>query len=129
MIALVELTRNLVGRLKANLSVLPADYQLVEAFLNRREAFATCAEIEEAREIHGSDEVELDPGAFASRGDDGFWVSAWVWVPKQMYVNYYCHEDCPVQPGVKWEDTHDSMCNDRCPACNAEIEPYDSEEL
>lgn len=21
------------------------------------------------------------------------------------------------------------MCNDRCPACNAEIEPHDSEEL
>lgn len=45
------------------------------------------------------------------------------------YLNHYRHEDCPVQPGVEWEDEWSSMCNDRCPACNAEIEPYDSKEL
>jgi hypothetical protein len=25
--------------------------------------------------------------------------------------------------GEAWIDTHDSNCNDRCPACNLEIEP------
>lgn len=29
----------------------------------------------------------------------------------------------------EWEDTWDSMCNDRCPVCNKEIEPYQSNEI
>jgi hypothetical protein len=45
------------------------------------------------------------------------------------YLNHYRHTDCPVQPGVEWDDTHSCMCNDRCPACDAEIEPYDSDDL
>lgn len=45
------------------------------------------------------------------------------------YLNHYRHEDCPVQPGVEWDDEWDCMCNDHCPACDAEIEPYESEEL
>ena len=41
------------------------------------------------------------------------------------YVNYYrCSND-----GHEWQDEWDSMCNDRCPVCNAEIEPYDSDAL
>lgn len=28
-----------------------------------------------------------------------------------------------------WNDTWSCMCNDKCPECNAEIEPFDSEEL
>lgn len=43
------------------------------------------------------------------------------------YINHYEHEDCPVQPGVSWQDQWSCMCNDRCPACNAEIEPHHSE--
>jgi hypothetical protein len=39
------------------------------------------------------------------------------------FLNHYEH--C----GECWEDTADSMCNDRCPVCNAEIEPYESEDL
>jgi hypothetical protein len=31
--------------------------------------------------------------------------------------------------GQEWEDEWDSMCNDRCPVCNKEIEPYESEEI
>lgn len=34
---------------------------------------------------------------------------------------------CPC--GCEWEDEWDCLCNDRCPECNAEIEPYAHEEL
>lgn len=44
---------------------------------------ATPAEIAEAREMYGSDEINIDEGARASRADDGTWVAAWVWVPYQ----------------------------------------------
>ena len=40
----------------------------------------------------------------------------------KVYINYYQH--C----GIEWEETADCMCNDRCPICNKEIEPGDSEE-
>lgn len=42
-----------------------------------------------------------------------------------LYCNYY---RCPLC-GEEWEDEWDSMCNDRCPGCNAEIEPYKSTDL
>ena len=33
---------------------------------------------------HGSDDnIEIDADAFVSEGEDGSWVSAWVWVPKE----------------------------------------------
>lgn len=44
------------------------------------------------------------------------------------YINRYQHLDCPQQPGIKWSDQWSCACNDRCPACRAEIEPYLSEE-
>ena len=40
------------------------------------------------------------------------------------YRKFYC---CPC--GCEWEDEWDCLCNDRCPECNAEIEPHDYEEL
>lgn len=40
-----------------------------------------------------------------------------------VYRNYYECPDCR----TNWEDDSDSMCNDRCPECDREIEPYDSE--
>ena len=40
-------------------------------------------------------------------------------------VNRY---ECP-SCKTAWEDTHDCACNDKCPRCNKEIEPYDSEEI
>lgn len=46
-----------------------------------------------------------------------------------QYLNHYCHDDCPVEPGVEWTDQWSCMCNDRCPACNREIEPHHSDEL
>ncbi len=44
------------------------------------ESFATPHEIAEARRMHATDQVEIDDGAQASRGDDGLWVAAWVWI-------------------------------------------------
>jgi hypothetical protein len=41
------------------------------------------------------------------------------------FRNKYIHEQC----GAAWEDEHSCMCNDRCPACNAEIEPEHSDDL
>ena len=44
-------------------------------------------------------------------------------VPEASYVNYYL---CP-NDGTLWDDTWSCMCNDRCPKCDAEIEPYASD--
>jgi len=35
-----------------------------------------------------------------------------------LYEKYY---ECPC--GCTWHDTHDCLCNDRCPKCDKEIEP------
>ncbi len=39
------------------------------------------------------------------------------------YLNHY---QCPC--GTAWTDNWDCMCNDHCPQCDREIEPYDSED-
>lgn len=39
------------------------------------------------------------------------------------WTNYYL---CPC--GEAWDDQHDTCCNDRCGACNKEIEPYISDD-
>ena len=36
--------------------------------------------IEQARKLYWTDEVEIDDNAKLSKGDDGTWVAAWVWV-------------------------------------------------
>lgn len=33
-----------------------------------------------ARATYGSDDIEIDDNAIVSRGDDGAFVAAWVWV-------------------------------------------------
>lgn len=38
------------------------------------------------------------------------------------------HYRCPYDE-FEWVDLWSCVCNDRCPVCNAEIEPYRSEEL
>jgi len=40
------------------------------------------------------------------------------------FRNYYA---CP-HDGTKWTDDWDHTCNDKCPVCHAEIEPYLSED-
>lgn len=47
------------------------------------DSFATPEEIERARDIYGSDDVEIDENAKASRTDVGTWVAAWVWLDDQ----------------------------------------------
>jgi hypothetical protein len=46
--------------------------------------------------------------------------------------HYRCaHEDRPAQnyPPAEWTEDWSCACNDRCPVCNAEIEPYQSDDL
>lgn len=42
-----------------------------------------------------------------------------------QFVNYY---RCP-NDGTGWSDIWTATCNDRCPACGREIEPYTSKDL
>lgn len=42
-----------------------------------------------------------------------------------VFLNFY---RCP-NDGTQWEDEWSCMCNDRCPVCNKEIEPYLSEDI
>lgn len=50
-----------------------------------------------------------------------------------LFINYY---RCPgnldyrrQHDPVEWVDEWSCACNDKCPECNAEIEPYDFDEL
>lgn len=43
---------------------------------------------------------------------------------ESSFINYYECSEC----GETWEDVWSCMCNDRCPNCNSEIEPYESRE-
>jgi hypothetical protein len=40
------------------------------------------------------------------------------------FLNFYKCE-C----GAKWEDDWSCTCNDECPGCGAEVEPYKSEDV
>jgi len=42
-----------------------------------------------------------------------------------LYRKFYRCSEC----SHEWEDTWDCLCNDRCPECNTEIEPFDWEEV
>ena len=39
------------------------------------------------------------------------------------YLNHYHCPHCQLE----WQDEWDCTCNDKCPTCNKEIEPYASE--
>ena len=44
---------------------------------------------------------------------------------EHLFLNFYrCPED-----GTHWADTWSATCNDRCPKCGLEIEPYKSEDM
>lgn len=45
-------------------------------------ARATDDEINEARELYGTDDCEIDDGALKSVADEGLWVQAWVWLAR-----------------------------------------------
>jgi hypothetical protein len=61
--------------------------------------------------------------AEARAGAVGARISAVV-CREMRYVNHYC---CP-DDGAEWTMTWSCMCDDRCPTCGHEIEPYKSEE-
>jgi transcription initiation factor IIE alpha subunit len=42
-----------------------------------------------------------------------------------MFRNYY---QCPDDRTV-WQDEWSCTCNDRCPVCDKEVEPYHSEDI
>lgn len=47
-------------------------------------------------------------------------------IPTETYtVRYLNQYRCPYCQ-TEWEDVWDCGCNDRCPDCNKEIEPYES---
>lgn len=39
------------------------------------------------------------------------------------YINSYWCEDCD----ILWEDVWECMCNDKCPMCDIETEPFNSD--
>lgn len=41
------------------------------------------------------------------------------------YLNSYHHDECD----VSWTDEWSCCCDDRCPVCNAEMTPLESEDL
>ena len=43
----------------------------------------------------------------------------------RLFRNYYNCSSC----GEDWTDEWSCRCNDKCPSCNAEIEPYRSEDI
>jgi hypothetical protein len=94
--------------------------------------------VKAAREKQEEGEIEVDDPAIVSRGDDdGAYVMGWMWVSNReagfgditgeveepKFRNHYRH--C----GQEWEDVWSCECNDRCPVCNKEIEPYASDDL
>jgi hypothetical protein len=54
--------------------------------------------------------------------DDPAMYAALVPAPRR-FLNHYRCDTCQEE----WNDCWDSACNDKCPRCNTEIEPYDSE--
>lgn len=42
---------------------------------------ATPEQIDRARKLHCSDDINVDDDAVVSVADEGVWVQAWVWVP------------------------------------------------
>jgi len=51
---------------------------------------------------------------------------AWIAAEQKDNIKFVNHYVC--ECGHEWEDEWDCACNDRCPACNKEIEPYISDD-
>ncbi len=54
--------------------------QLAE-LVNDPDLYSTDREIQAARDRYADDDITVDEGACASRGEDGVWVQAWVFLP------------------------------------------------
>lgn len=69
---------------------------------------------EQAKQIHEQEgEVEVDPGARLSPGDEGSYVQAWVW------VRYPVCEECD-EP---YDKTKEGSFGGLCPKCAAKTQP------
>lgn len=64
-----------------SLEALSLEIKAADAEIQQAEALD--AEIEKAREIFETDDIEIDDSPAVSVADDGVWVSAWVWVPSR----------------------------------------------
>ena len=51
-----------------------------------------------------------------------------VWSEAQEPFRFRNYYQCPYDR-AKWDDEWTCTCNDRCPVCNAEIEPHFSEDI
>lgn len=97
--------------------------------------------VREARLLYAREgSVEIDDQTVVSMGDDmGAYVMAWVWVDDISiwagevdsdgepcrYLNHYVCTVCD----ESWSDQWSCACNDKCPTCNREIEPYETQDL
>ena len=51
--------------------------------LNLKDGETSEEQRQAARDEHESDEIEIDENAqLSDSGEEGYWVSAWVWVPR-----------------------------------------------
>ena len=87
MIAIVDEARKLATRMAAGRGIKNQLKVLAKAVAADNEHDDTReALVSTARTIYadGSDDnIEVDDGAVISVGEDGAWVSAWVWVPEE----------------------------------------------
>lgn len=67
----------------------------------------------------------LDGRRCTDRAGCGYIIPDYLDLSPPMFVNHY---RCPVD-GTEWDDEWTCTCNDHCPTCNAEIEPYASDDL
>ena len=74
---------NLLTRAIAELRSLPTTPDIEKILKDYDEAKPDQHELEIARATHVTDELEIDDNASTSRGDDGVWVSAWVYVSNE----------------------------------------------
>ena len=75
---IIDALKTVPDRLKAHASIILMEELLAD--IEERRAYVAAA-----REKHASDEgdVEVDEGAAVSIGNDGAYVQAWTWVPKE----------------------------------------------
>lgn len=82
MLKIEHLARELVAKVATMPYVDPAHYEALKKELDAATQNRTvhARTIEAAREKHATDEVEIDDDVLLSIGDEGMWVSAWVWI-------------------------------------------------
>jgi hypothetical protein len=70
--------------------------------------------IQKARDEYTDDELEIDDNPVVSHGDDGVWVSAWVWVSDE---DVEACTECGAIPGTPTYGTVGDGYDGLCPSC------------